>query len=164
MNAAVDQHATPSDKKPLDMSRILNVLLVEDNELDVMNIRRAFKRAELPHRLEVVEDAEHAMRVLEGKDPDIQLPEHRRLVLLDLNLPKVSGLDFLSDLRSHDHLSMTAVVVLTSSDINDDKLEAYRRNVAGYLIKPVDQKAFGDLVAALDVYWSTNEFPSPGDD
>ncbi|MEM1010764.1 MAG: response regulator [Planctomycetota bacterium] len=158
MVQAVDTFTAPAARS---RTRTLNVLLVEDNDIDVMNIRRAFKRAGLSHRLEVVEDAERALSVLANQDPEIRLPEERRLVLLDLNLPRVSGLDFLRELRSQDHLRTTAVVVLTSSDIEEDKAEAYRRNVAGYLIKPVGQEAFAELVSALDAYWSTSEFPPP---
>jgi DNA-binding response OmpR family regulator len=87
------------------------------------------------------------------------LPRHRRLILLDLNLPQISGFDFLRNLRSDPQLVTTPVVVLTSSDIDRDKVEAYRFNVAGYLIKPVGQDEFSKLVKALDGYWTSSEFP-----
>jgi CheY-like chemotaxis protein len=157
MQEAETQSRSDSNADATD--RRLNVLLVEDNDVDVLNIRRAFKRAKLDHNLLVVNSAERAFSILRDEDDEMTLPRHRRLILLDLNLPQISGFDFLRNLRSDPQLVTTPVVVLTSSDIDRDKVEAYRFNVAGYLIKPVGQDEFSKLVKALDGYWTSSEFP-----
>ena len=135
--------------------RRLNILLVEDDELDVMNVRRAFKKNNIVNPLYVATDGIEALRMLR----DGSIPGARRLVLLDLNMPKMGGIEFLKSLRADPELQATSVVVLTTSDEERDRVEAYRLNVAGYILKPVTLLAFVELMATLNKYWSVNEMP-----
>ncbi len=148
-------HSSSSDSADL----ALNILLVEDNDLDVLSLQRAIKKAKLPHRMAVAGTAEQALAVLQDREEAIHLPKARRMVLLDLNLPEVSGFDLLRRIREDETLAHTLVIVLTSSDVVRDKYQAFRHNVAGYLIKPVEQEAFSELVEALHKYWTTSELP-----
>src|SRR5512142_2167408 len=113
--------------------RTLNLVLVEDDEIDVMNVRRALERAHVTNPLFIANNGLEALELLRGP----QVPRERRLVLLDLNMPKMNGIEFLRELRKDPALHHTPVVVLTTSDDERDKVQAYDLNVAGYLLKPV---------------------------
>ncbi|MBD1918126.1 MULTISPECIES: response regulator [Cyanophyceae] len=140
--------------------RTVNVLLVEDDEVDVMNVQRAFKRNRIENPLYIASNGLAALDMLRGSDSEPpSMPEHRRLVLLDINMPKMNGLEFLQELRQDESLKSTPVVVLTTSDADQDRLEAYRLNVAGYILKPVAFATFADVVAALNQYWALCEIP-----
>lgn len=135
--------------------RVLNILLVEDDEVDVMNVRRAFERNNVSNPLFVASNGLDGLEVLRGD----KMPIERRLVLLDLNMPKMNGIEFLQALRADPELASTPVVVLTTSNDDQDKIDAYHLNVAGYLLKPVTFSNFCERMATLDKYWSLVEMP-----
>jgi CheY-like chemotaxis protein len=130
----------------------LNILLVEDDELDVENVRRAFRKHNITHPLWVAGNGIEVLRTGVVSAP-------RRLILLDLNLPRMNGLEFLHALRKDPTLAALPVVVLTTSNDERDKVEAYHLNVAGYLLKPVTFSNFAELVNALHKYWTLVELP-----
>jgi CheY-like chemotaxis protein len=135
--------------------RELHILLVEDDEIDVMNVRRAFERNHITNPLQVASNGVEALELLR----DGSFPEPRRLVLLDLNMPKMNGLEFLRAVRADPALRSLSIVVLTTSNEERDKVEAYRLNVAGYLVKPVRFGDFVELMATLNRYWTLVELP-----
>jgi len=135
--------------------RALNILLVEDDEVDVMNVQRAFERNHLTNALYVAGNGLEALELLRGKT----IPRERRLILLDLNMPKMNGIEFLEALRADPDLAKTPVVVLTTSNDDQDKIDAYNFNVAGYLLKPVTFSSFCERMATLDKYWALVEMP-----
>jgi CheY-like chemotaxis protein len=135
--------------------RMLNILLVEDDDVDVMNVRRAFRKNHIANPLFVAGNGLEALEQLRGG----QIPRDRRIVLLDLNMPKMNGIEFLKALRADPALAPTPVVVLTTSNDERDKVEAYNLNVAGYLLKPVTFANFCDVMAALNKYWTLVEMP-----
>jgi len=134
---------------------MLNILLVEDDEVDVMNVKRAFEKAHVVNPLYVAGNGLEALEMLRGTT----IPQERRLVLLDLNMPKMNGIEFLEALRADPALSSTSVVVLTTSNDDQDKIDAYNLNVAGYLLKPVTFSNFCERMATLDKYWTLVEMP-----
>jgi CheY-like chemotaxis protein len=136
-------------------SRVLHILLVEDDDVDVMNVKRAFQKNNLSNPITVANNGVEALEKLR----DGTVPSGRRLVLLDLNMPKMNGIEFLRELRKDPQLRPTPVVVLTTSSEEKDKIEAYDLNVAGYLLKPVKFMSFVDLMAALNKYWTLVEMP-----
>ena len=138
--------------------RRLNILLVEDDELDVMNVQRAFKKNNVVNPLYVAGNGVEALEMLRGQRQP-SLPRERRLILLDLNMPKMGGIEFLKELRADPDLRSATVVVLTTSDEERDKVKAYDLNVAGYILKPVTLAAFVEIMATLNKYWSVNELP-----
>jgi CheY-like chemotaxis protein len=132
----------------------LEILLVEDDAIDVMNVKRAFKQNKLTNAIHEARNGLEALAILrKGTLPS------RHLVLLDLNMPKMNGIEFLRELRSDPQLKATSVVVLTTSNEDRDRIEAYELNVAGYLLKPVTFANFVDLMAALNKYWTLVEMP-----
>lgn len=140
-------------------SRPLNILLVEDDDLDVMNVERAFKKNNIRNPLYVARDGVEALKMLRGADGAPPLPRERRIILLDLNMPRMGGIEFLRELRKDSDLAATTVIVLTTSGEERDKVEAYKLNVAGYILKPVTLSAFVEIMATLNKYWTVNELP-----
>jgi CheY-like chemotaxis protein len=138
--------------------RLLNILLVDDDEVDVMNVQRAFRKNNILNPLYVAHNGLEALELLRSDGPEA-VPRDRRLTLLDLNMPKMNGLEFLREIREDPELHNLTVIVLTTSDDERDKVEAYNLNVAGYIVKPVTFLAFVEAVAALNKYWSINELP-----
>jgi CheY-like chemotaxis protein len=133
----------------------LNILVVDDDEVDVMNVQRAFKKANIGNPLFTAGDGLEALARLRSPE----LPKLNRLVLLDLNMPRMNGIEFLRELRKDPELHSTSVVVLTTSNDTRDKVEAYNLNVAGYLTKPVTFASFVELMATLNKYWMLVEMP-----
>ena len=135
--------------------RLLNILLVEDDEVDVMNVQRAFKKNNIANPLTIAGNGLDALAKLRNGE----VPRDRRIILLDLNMPKMNGIEFLRELRADPVLSVTPVVVLTTSNDDRDKIEAYHLNVAGYLLKPVTFTNFCEVMATLNKYWALVEMP-----
>jgi len=134
--------------------RELAILLVDDDSIDVMNVKRAFAKNNLTNPIHEAKNGIEALEILRRG----ALPP-RRLVLLDLNMPRMNGLEFLRALRTDPELRSTSVVVLTTSNEERDKVAAYDLNVAGYLLKPVTFPSFVDLMASLNEYWTLVEMP-----
>jgi CheY-like chemotaxis protein len=135
--------------------RLLNILLVEDDDVDVMNVRRAFKKNNIANPLFVAGNGIDALEQLRNGT----IPRDRRIVLLDLNMPRMNGIEFLRELRADPELSPTPVIVLTTSNDERDRIEAYNLNVAGYILKPVTFTNFCEVMAALNKYWALVELP-----
>jgi CheY-like chemotaxis protein len=135
--------------------KMLNILLVEDDEIDVMNVERAFKKNHIRNPLWVAHNGLDALEMLRTD----AIPRERRLVLLDLNMPKMNGIEFLRELRADPDLKLTPVVVLTTSDDERDRVDAYELNVAGYILKPVTLTNFVEAMATLNKYWTLVELP-----
>ena len=147
--------ASPPSAAPSPSGRILNILLVEDDEVDVMNVRRAFQRNHITNPLFVATDGVDALDQLRSG----RVPRDRRLVLLDLNMPRMNGIEFLRALRQDAELAHTPVVVLTTSNEERDRIDAYGLNVAGYLLKPVTFTNFCEVMTTLNKYWTLVEMP-----
>ena len=135
--------------------RILNILLVDDDEVDVMNVQRAFKKANITSPVYVAGNGIEALEMLRGP----VLRQARRLVLLDINMPKMNGIELLREVRKDPLLKALCIVVLTTSNEDRDRIDAYQLNVAGYLLKPVTFIDFVDLVSTLTKYWTLMEMP-----
>ena len=133
----------------------LNILLVDDDEVDVMTVKRAFAKANIMNKVFVATDGIEALQLLRADG----VPASRRLVLLDLNMPRMNGIEFLREIRSDPALQVLTVVVLTTSNEDRDRVEAYQLNVAGYLLKPVTFHSFADVMATLNKYWTLMEMP-----
>lgn len=138
-----------------ELERKTHILVVEDDEVDVKNIQRAFARGNLLNPLYFARDGLEALRMLRTE----QVPGTRRIVLLDINMPGMNGHEFLRELRSDPELRQVPVVVLTTSNDERDRVEAYDVGVAGYLLKPVTFAGFVELMATMNRYWTLVEMP-----
>ena len=135
--------------------RKMSILLVEDDQVDVMTVRRALQQIRVTNPLFTASDGEEALAKLRSGE----IPLGSLLILLDLNMPRMSGIEMLQELRKDPELRHLPVVVLTTSDDERDKIEAYNLNVAGYILKPVTFSAFVETMATLDRYWTLVEMP-----
>jgi CheY-like chemotaxis protein len=135
--------------------RALNILLVDDDEVDVMTVKRAFTKANIANQLYVATDGIQALEMLRSDG----IAASRRLVLLDLNMPRMNGIELLREIRADPALRALTVVVLTTSNEDRDRVDAYRLNVAGFLVKPVTFHAFAEVMATLNKYWTLMEMP-----
>jgi CheY-like chemotaxis protein len=137
---------------------MLNILLVEDDEVDVMAVRRAFKKGNVLNPLYVAGNGLEALTMLRGEPGQPPLvPLERRIILLDLNMPKMSGLEFLQELRADSTIRHIPVIMLTTSNEEQDRIRAYDLNVAGYILKPVTFSTFVELMITLNKYWALCE-------
>ena len=134
----------------------LSFLLVEDDQVDIMNLKRAFKKNEIENPLHIAGNGIEALEMLRNK----QLIPEPKIILLDINMPKMNGLEFLKELRKDEELKSLMVFVMTTSNEDSDKIEAYNFNVAGYILKPVSFDRFSDAVKKLSDFWSIIEFKS----
>jgi CheY-like chemotaxis protein len=135
--------------------RVINILLVEDDEVDIMTVKRAFAKANITNPLFVAHNGLEALDILRKED----LPPKRRLILLDVNMPKMNGIEFLRELRKDPALQAISVVVLTTSNEERDRVEAFKLNVAGYLLKPVTFQQFAEVMSTINKYWALMEMP-----
>ncbi len=138
----------------------ITILLIEDDEVDVMNVKRAFKKNNIINPLYVASNGLDALSMLRSKnDEPPTIPVTNLLILLDLNMPKMGGIEFLQEMREDPTLKTIPVVVLTTSNQEVDRVEAYQFNIAGYIVKPVVFSKFVETMAILNKYWTICEMP-----
>jgi len=130
------------------------VLLVEDDSIDAMTVRRAFKDLKLSNTLTHCINGEEAVNYLRGSEVEIPC-----VILLDLNMPRMNGIEFLKVIKQDDRLKRIPVIVLTTSNEECDVVESFRLCVAGYIVKPVDYKKFVEAIRTIDLYWTLSELP-----
>jgi CheY-like chemotaxis protein len=141
------------------MKNAKSVLLVEDDAIDAMTVRRAFKDLKLTNALDHVTNGEEALEYL--RRPNSAPP---CVILLDLNMPRMNGIEFLKVVKADLTLKRIPVVVLTTSTEDGDIVNSYRLSVAGYIVKPVDYKKFVEAIRTIDLYWTISELPTEQDE
>ncbi|GAA4296463.1 response regulator [Nibribacter koreensis] len=134
--------------------KVVNILLVEDDEVDIMNVQRAFKKNNINNPLHIAHNGIEALDLL--RSGSIPMPP---IIILDINMPKMNGIEFLQELRQDPELNRISVFVMTTSNEDSDKINAYNLNVAGYILKPLSFEKFISAVATLDRYWKLCERP-----
>ena len=129
----------------------LNVLLIEDNTIEIMKMNRAVSSLELSHSITEAKTADKALEILEDRNniPDI--------ILLDLNMPKINGIEFLSIIKKDIDLNHIPVIILTTSNNKKDLLECYKLGIAGYILKPLKYEDYVTKIESTLKYWSLNE-------
>lgn len=130
------------------------ILLVEDDQVDAMTVRRALKELHVTNPLAHVENGEAALGYLRGDAGDRPC-----IILLDLNMPIMNGIEFLQVVKEDAQLKRIPVVVLTTSEEQQDKVNSFNLGVAGYMAKPVDYRQFVEVMRSIDSYWTLSEMP-----
>jgi CheY-like chemotaxis protein len=136
--------------------RITNkpILLVEDDQVDTMTVVRALKDINVTNPLVRHENGEDALNYL--RDSNNEKP---CIILLDLNMPIMNGIEFLQVMKHDDEFKAIPVVVLTTSEEQQDKVNSFNLGVAGYMAKPVDYRQFVEVMRSIDTYWTISEMP-----
>jgi CheY-like chemotaxis protein len=130
------------------------ILLVEDDEVDLMSVQRALKDLNVTNRLVHARDGEEGLAVL--NDPGLQKPA---IILLDINMPRMNGIEFLRAIKKDPGLKQIPVVMLTTSRAEAERFETFSLGAAGYMIKPIEYRQFVEVMRAINIYWSLSELP-----
>ncbi|MDH5365547.1 MAG: response regulator [Cyclobacteriaceae bacterium] len=129
-----------------------SILLVEDDKVDAMTVKRALKDIKVVNKLVHVENGEQALEYLNSNKGNMPC-----IILLDLNMPIMNGREFLAERLNYDHLVTIPVVVLTTSKDDEDKLESFKLSISGYMAKPVDYNQFVEVMKTINLYWTLSE-------
>jgi CheY-like chemotaxis protein len=135
-------------------SRVVTILLVEDDEVDVKALKWAFEKLKVANPLVVARDGVEALEML----GDLPRPY---LIITDINMPRMNGIELLRKIRQSDQFRDSIVFVLTTSNDEQDKIDAYDLNVAGYMLKTDMGTSFSRAISLIDNYWKVVEFPGP---
>ncbi|ARP81881.1 two-component system response regulator [Bordetella genomosp. 9] len=130
------------------------ILLVEDDTVDAMTVKRALKEINVANPLVRRENGEEAIEYL--RDAGNERP---CIILLDLNMPVMNGIEFLHVIKADEQLRRLPVIVLTTSEEQQDKINSFNMSVAGYIAKPVDYRQFVGVMRSIDLYWTISELP-----
>lgn len=133
------------------MNNKLTVLLIEDDLIEVMKFKRTISKLELQHNIIEAKNGEEAIKFLNKKE---RLPD---IILLDLNMPKLNGIEFLNILKNDNQLRYIPTIILTTSNNRKDVLECYKIGIAGYVIKPLKFEDYVEKIKRVLEYWSCNE-------
>jgi len=136
----------------------LTILLAEDDDVAAEAVVRSLQKAGLPFPVVWAEDGAQALRALRGEDPARPVPRPR-VTLLDLNMPRMNGFEFLQALRADEALSDDVVFVLTTSDVDTDRMRAYHAHIAGYMVKALVGPQFSRLAQLLGLYQHVIRLP-----
>jgi CheY-like chemotaxis protein len=139
--------------------KTVQLLHVEDDDLCLMGLNRAFKAAKISNRVSFAHDGIEALEMLRGTNGRPRLPRPF-VILLDLNMPRMDGIEFLKELRKDEELKKSIVFIMTTSDADEDKVKAYNLGVAGYISKSNPANAFLEATALLDIYWRVVDLPA----
>ena len=133
------------------MTRSLNILLIEDDTIEIMKFNRVLTTLDLKHKIIEANNGEEALTILKNKDivPDI--------IISDLNMPSMNGIEFLEILKKDDYLRYIPTIILTTSNNHKDVLECYKIGIAGYILKPLKYEDYVEKIKRVLQYWSVNE-------
>lgn len=130
------------------------ILLIEDDRIDVMTVRRALKEIKVTNNIVVAGNGEEALTYLQNTQNTLPC-----IILLDLNMPKMNGIEFLEIAKKDDKIKKIPIIVLTTSQEEKDRTASFNNGVAGYMTKPIDYKLFVEVIKTIDLYWTLSELP-----
>lgn len=130
------------------------ILLVEDDRVDAMTVKRALLEIKVTNDLVITKNGEEALQFLNNANN-----EKPCIILTDLNMPKMNGIEFLKILKQDEILRRIPVIVLTTSREEQDRIESFNFSVAGYIIKPLDYLQFAEAIRTVKLYWTLSELP-----
>ena len=139
------------------MKNSRSILLVEDDNVDVMTVKRALKDLNIKNQLVSTANGEEALEYLKNNR------NKPGIILLDLNMPKMNGIEFLTIVKADESLKKIPVVILTTSSQQQDIVECFKFSVAGYIVKSVDYAEFTEAINTINLYWTLSKLPSNGD-
>ncbi|OHB81926.1 MAG: two-component system response regulator [Planctomycetes bacterium RBG_19FT_COMBO_48_8] len=134
------------------------ILLIEDDDVDVMTVKRAIRDLKVTNQLVSIGDGEEAIEYLRTENTTKPC-----IILLDLNMPKMDGAEFLKIVKADKALKKIPIVILTTSNSDRDVIESFERGAAGYMVKSVDYEKFVETIRAIDRYWTLSKLPSNGE-
>ncbi|MCP4215313.1 MAG: response regulator [bacterium] len=141
------------------MKKEAPILLVEDDDVDAENVHRALKKNKISNPLHIACHGEDALAYLRNQPPysDPEVFPGPGIILLDLNMPVMSGIEFLKIIKEDEKFKCIPVIILTTSSEESDRVAGFKLSVAGYIIKPVEFDKFVEVIKTIDLYWSLSE-------
>jgi len=143
------------DIKNAIMKQNKPILLIEDDYVDAITVKRALKEINVANQLAHKENGEEALSYLN----ELEERDYPCIILLDINMPKMNGIEFLKEVKEHEKLRSIPVIVLTTSKEQQDRIDSFDLSVAGYMIKPVDYRQFVEMMKTISLYWTISELP-----
>ncbi len=134
--------------------RLREVLLVEDDRVDALLVKKAFRKLKIDNPIHHVENGEEALAFLKNSEKNKPW-----IILLDINMPRMNGIEFLEEAKQDENIRDIPVIVLTSSIEQRDRIDAFKFGISGYMVKPVTYTDMLELVEAIKKYWSMSELP-----
>ncbi len=131
------------------------ILLVEDDQVDRMTVKRAVRKLKIGNKLQTADNGEVALEHLENNRDNLPC-----IILLDINMPRMNGIEFLKIIKQDDDFKSIPVIILTTSEEEKDRYESFNLSIAGYVVKPVDFDAFIQVMDVIQKYWSLMRFPN----
>ncbi len=131
----------------------LSVMLIEDDEIELIKFERALNKLNLLHKTITAKNGEDALNILNAVNPDFP-----QIIIMDLNMPKMNGLEFLTNLKQNKHYKHIPVIVLTTSESIYDITESYKKGAASYIVKPLKYEDYIDRIKSVMNYWTINTF------
>jgi len=131
------------------------ILLVEDDEVDVMTVKRAARKVNIENPIHHAGNGEEALEYLESCHPDIP-----SIIIMDINMPRMNGLELLEIIKNDNRFKRIPVIVLTTSKAEQDRYKSFDLSVAGYMVKPMDFNDFIDVMSIIKEYWTMSEYTS----
>ncbi len=130
------------------------IMLIEDDVVDSMTVKRALKEINVSNELLVMKNGEEALEYFESEENTLPC-----IILLDINMPKMNGIEFLEQFKKNENLNHIPVVMLTSSKEECDRINTFKLGVSGYMVKPVGYRQFVEVIKTINLYWTLSEFP-----
>ncbi len=137
----------------------INILLVDDDDVSAESVVRSLRKNAVDFPITLARDGMEALEILRSSHPQLSI-EKPYLVLLDLNMPRMNGFEFLHEIRADEKLHSSVIFVLTTSDAESDRVRAYEENIAGYMVKSVVGPQFSKLASLLESYRSSISLPN----
>ncbi len=142
----------------IENSKPIEILVIEDDDIDAKSIKRALEKLKILNKLHRARDGIEALALL--RDDTVNITKRPYLILLDINMPRMNGLEFLAAIRGDDKLRNAIVFVLTTSKAEEDIKAAFDQNVAGYMVKSDLENGFVSAIELIDQYWRIVEMPT----
>ncbi|CAM2733472.1 two-component response regulator [Legionella steigerwaltii] len=141
------------------LDKSIHFMLVDDDAIDIKDMQRTFKKNKIDNPLHVATNGLEALNKLLGINGEKKIKPTPKIIILDINMPKMNGIEFIKSIRAHEKLKSLLVFILTTSNSEKDKIDAYNLNVAGYIVKPFHISEFVEIISSLHRYWNLLEFP-----
>ncbi|MBN9226552.1 MULTISPECIES: response regulator [Legionella] len=143
-----------------ELDKSIHFMLIDDDAIDIKDMQRTFKKNNIDNPLHVATNGLEALNKLLGQNGEKKIHPTPKIIILDINMPKMNGIEFIKNVRANKNLRSMLIFILTTSNSEKDKIDAYNLNVAGYIVKPFQISRFMEIISSLHHYWNLLEFPS----
>ncbi|KTD69360.1 two-component response regulator [Legionella steelei] len=143
-----------------ELDKSIHFMLIDDDAIDIKDMQRTFKKNNIDNPLHVATNGLEALNKLLGQNGEKKIHPTPKIIILDINMPKMNGIEFIKNVRANKNLRSMLIFILTTSNSEKDKIDAYNLNVAGYIVKPFHISRFMEIISSLHHYWNLLEFPS----